>query len=266
MVTHHSAQTLSIEGADAIAFAQAQFSGNVQALAVGQWHFNAWLDAQGRVLALFHLARVADDGLLLLLRGGDAASMVQSLQRFVFRAKVRLTAHAPLSLAAGPALDTYAVDREGDAYRFGCGDHSLVIGTNHANDAWRLPQILAGWPWLPNEALGTLLPPALSLERLKAVSFDKGCYPGQEIVARLHYRGGHKRHMHCVVLSQYLTGGTLLRHSDQGAVQLLDVARDGERAIALAVIDDEVAKTLENSSFNITGNVITMHIEESWSA
>lgn len=266
MATHHSAQTLSIEGADAMAFAQAQFSGNLQALAIGRWQFNAWLDAQGRVLALFQLARVAEDGLLLLLRGGDAAHMAQSLQRFVFRAKVRLTAHAPRPLGTGPALDTYAVDREGDAYRFGCGDHSLIVGTGHADDAWRLPQVLAGWPWLPADALGTLLPPALSLERLQAVSFDKGCYPGQEIVARLHYRGGHKRHMHCVVLSQHLTGGTLLRHGDQGAVRLLDVASDDARARALAVIDDELAKSLENCLFNVNDDTITMHIEESWSA
>lgn len=266
MATHHSAQTLSIEGADALAFAQAQFSGNVQALAVGQWQFNAWLDAQGRVLALFHLARVADDALLLLLRGGDAASMAQSLQRFVFRAKVRLTAHAPRSLSTGPALDTYAAVREGDAYRLGCGDHSLVVGTSHEDDDWRLPQVLAGWPWLPADALGALLPPALSLERLRAVSFDKGCYPGQEIVARLHYRGGHKRHMHCVVLSQHLTGGTFLRHGDKGAVQLLDVVNDGSRCLALAVIDDELAGALENSTFDIVDNVITMHIEHSWSA
>ncbi len=266
MATHHTAQTLSIEGADALAFAQAQFSGNVQALAVGHWQFNAWLDAQGRVLALFHLARVADDALLLLLRGGDASSMVQSLQRFVFRAKVRLTAHAPLSLGTGPALETYAVAREGNAYSLGCGDHSLVVGAGGADDAWRLPQVRAGWPWLPADVTGTLLPPALSLERLKAVSFDKGCYPGQEIVARLHYRGGHKRHMHCVVLSQYLTGGTLLRHGDQGAVQLLDVVGDDARALALAVIGDELAKSLENCSFGVTDKVITMHIEESWSA
>jgi folate-binding protein YgfZ len=266
MLTHHSAQTLSIEGADAIAFAQSQFGSNIQALAVGQWQFSAWLDAQGRTLALFHLARVADDGLLLLLRGGDAASMAQSLQRFVFRAKVRLTAHAPRPLGAGPALDTYAVTREGDAYTIGCGDHSLVIDAGHGDDDWRLRQVLAGWPWLPADTLGVLLPPALSLERLQAVSFDKGCYPGQEIVARLHYRGGHKRHMHCVVLSQHLTEGTLLRQGDQGAVQLLDVASDGSRAFALAVIDDELAKSLENRSFDIDDKAITMHIEKSWPA
>src|SRR6185312_11690713 len=50
----------------------------------------------------------------------------------------------------------------------------------------RRAQILLGWPWLPASALDVLLPPALSLHRLQAVAIDKGCYPGQEIVARLH--------------------------------------------------------------------------------
>lgn len=266
MATHHFAQTLSIEGADAIAFAQSQFTSNVQALAVGQWQFSAWLDAQGRVLAFFHLARVADDALLLLLRGGDAASMVQSLQRYVFRAKARLTALGPRHLGTGQAWETYAAAREGDAYRIGCGDHSLVIGAKRGDDAWQRPQVLAGWPWLPENVLGTLLPPALSFERLQAVSFDKGCYPGQEIVARLHYRGGHKRHMHCVVLSQHLTGGTFLRHGDEGTVQLLNVAHDEARTLALAVIDDQLATSLQNSTFDIADEVITMRIEKSWSA
>jgi hypothetical protein len=58
----------------------------------------------------------------------------------------------------------------------------------------------------------------------------------------------------------------LLRHGDQGAVQLLDVVSDDARALALAVIDDELAKSLENSSFDVIDKVVTMHIEQSWPA
>jgi len=266
MTTPYSAQTLSIEGADATAFAQTQFSSNVQALAVGQWQFSAWLDAQGRVLALFQLARLADDALLLLLRGGDAASMAQALQRFVFRAKVKLTAHEPRPLGMGPMRDSYACDREGDAYILGCGDYSMVIGTTSNDDAWRLAQIRTGWPWLPDNATGQLLPPALSLERLQAVAFDKGCYPGQEIVARLHYRGGHKRHMHCVVLSQSLPEGTVLRQNGKEIAQLLDVATDEREIVALAVIDDSVTEPLENTSPLDMDEGISLHVMQSWPA
>nr|WP_199038480.1 folate-binding protein [Dyella sp. ASV24] len=266
MSTDYSANTLLLEGADATAFAQAQFSSNVQSLAIGTWQFGAWLDAQGRVLALFHLARLADDVLLLLLRGGDAASMAQSLQRFVFRSKVKLSVPEPRALSTGPALETYAARREADAYVLGCGDHSMVIGASASNDAWRQPQIDLGWAWLPNNTLGALLPQAISLERLQAVAFDKGCYPGQEIVARLHYRGGLKRHMHCVVLSQRIDGGTVLHRSGENGIQLLDVTGDDARIQALAVIDDGLSDAMKNGANIDTDEGISLRVTHSWSA
>ncbi len=96
------AETLLLEGPDAGAFAHAQFSSKVDGLAVGRWQFSAWLDAKGRVRALFHLARLEPQRYLLLLRGGDAAAMVEALQRFVFRSRVRLTALPVRSLGTGP--------------------------------------------------------------------------------------------------------------------------------------------------------------------
>ncbi|WP_114240023.1 folate-binding protein YgfZ [Dyella sp. C9] len=265
MTNDHSAQIMLIEGADALAFAQAQFSSNVQSLEVGQWQFSAWLDAQGRVRALFHLARPNHDALLVLLRGGTVEPMAQSLQRYVFRAKVRLTALPPCTLGTGPALESYAYRREGDGYVFGCGTHSLVTGAPADMD-WRLPQILAGWPWLPGAALDQLLPASLSLEHLGAVAFDKGCYPGQEVVARLHYRGGLKRHMHCVVLSQPLTEGTVLRLEGKPVVQILEVDIAQTDVHALAVIDDDATRQLENSVFAVDEHPISMRITESWPA
>ena len=265
MPTNYPAQTLLIDGADAIAFAQAQFSSDIPSLTIGRWQFSAWLDAQGRVRALFHLARVADDSLLLLLRGGEAAPMAQSLQRFVFRSKVKLTANELRTLGTGDAVDTYAYRREGDAYIFGCGDHSLVVGAV-ADDAWRLPQIRAGWPWLPDNTLDQCLAPALSLERLQAVSFDKGCYPGQEIVARLHYRGGHKRHMHCVVLSQPLHAGTVLRHEGKEVAQVLDVAADAQSIEALAIIGDDIVSQFDDGALHRIDGDVSMQVANSWSA
>lgn len=258
------AQILRLEGADALAFAQAQFSCNVAALDIGRWQFGAWLDAQGRVLTVFHLARIDDDVFLLLLRGGDAESMAQSLRRFVFRSKVTLTP-TQAALGTGDAIDIYTVHREGDAFVLGCGDHSMVIDASRADDAWRLPQIHAGWPWLPENTLGKILPQALSLERLHAVAFDKGCYPGQEIVARLHYRGGLKRHMHCVVLSQHVAGGTVLHHGDDGNVQLLDVASDSEHAYALAVIDDGLMTMSNDDDTQHIDEGIAWHVTTRWS-
>lgn len=266
MTTPHPAHTLLIEGPDAIAFAQAQFSNNIASLPNGRWQFNAWLDAQGRVRALFHLVRLDDEHLLLLLRGDQPDELAASLQRFVFRAKVRLTHSSSSMLVRGPARPLFDVNHDGDAVELGCGDHSLLCGNHvHGDDNWRRLQLLNGWAWLPTPVAGTLLPPALSMYRLPAVALDKGCYPGQEIVARLHYRGHHKRHLHHVKLSQAAPHVTTLHIGDRDAVQLLQVLPRGHGAEALAVMPDELAEHLSRNQEIITDEGPYLRLEASWS-
>jgi len=83
-------QLIEISGADALAFAQAQFSSDVSTLEPGYWQWSAWLNAQGRVRAFFHLLRIREDTLWLVLRGGDAMRLREALARYVLRAKVAL--------------------------------------------------------------------------------------------------------------------------------------------------------------------------------
>jgi hypothetical protein len=267
MPTPYSAQTLLLEGPDAIAFAHAQFSSNVNSLAIGEWQFSAWLNPQGRVRALFHLARVGDDRLLLLLRGGSAEAMTDALRRFVFRSKLTLTAASSRVLATGVALSMHVVQGEGETLALGCGNHSMQIKpAGESDDNWHLPQMLEGWPWLPEQSLGELLPPALSLQRLQAVVIDKGCYPGQEIVARLHYRGGHKQHMHSVELSQPAIAGEALLRDGREVGVLLDVITTSEDIKALAVLHDDVVSTKTNGRLNALDDKLVIHIDASWPA
>ena len=267
MPTPYLAETLLIEGPDAIAFAQAQFSSKVSSLATGHWQFSAWLDPQGRVRALFHLARLADDRLLLLLRGSGAAAMVDALQRFVFRSKLTLTALPPRELATGPAQPMHVIDDEAETLSLGCGTHSMQItATNHGDDAWRLLQLRAGWPWLSGKALDALQPPALSLHRLHAVAIDKGCYPGQEIVARLHYRGGHKRHLHSVILSHAANAGEALRSGEREVGCMLDVISTDTTIEALVVLSDDVVTQANDGRLNAFDDGLVMHINNTWSA
>lgn len=265
MATHYPAETLSIEGADAVAFAHAQFSSDVAALAIGQWQFSAWLNAQGRVCALFHLVRIADDRLLLLLRGGTAKALADALRRFVFRSKVTLSPIEPRALSTGPALSTHAVLQSEGTMTFGCDTHSLIIGSA-SDDNWRLMQLREGWPWLPDQALNELLPPTLSLLRLQAIALNKGCYPGQEIVARLHYRGGNKRHLHCVVLSQEISAGTSLRLDAHEIARLLDVVNVDGTFEALAIIADESLNTMTGKNLQISDDGMHLQLRNSWPA
>lgn len=237
MPSTYSAELVSLEGPDAVAFAQAQFSSNVASLADGQWQFSAWLDAQGRVRVLFHLVRLDGERLRLLLRGGEAQALAGELQRYVFRAKVRVVALPPQELATTDAAPLHAVLDGSDALTLGCGSHGLMVAARGDGD-WRLPQLRAGWPWLPPGTPGELLPAWLGLGALRATALDKGCYPGQEIVARMHYRGGSKRHLQRIRLSRPLEPGNVLEVGGQTAIQLLDVVAVDGAAEALAVVHD----------------------------
>lgn len=200
------AQAFFVSGSDASAFLHAQLASNVTALAVGAWQWSAWLDARGRVRMLCQLAHCDTQRYLLVLRGGDAATMVAALRPFVFRLQVRFDVLESCRRAVGTTLPMYAlVKLADDNMALGLEDRSCIISAHSAphndtlTDNFVRADIRAGLPALPDDALDTLLPPALSLYRLGAVALDKGCYPGQEIVARLHHLGGHKHrlcHLH----------------------------------------------------------------------
>jgi folate-binding protein YgfZ len=195
------ARCIVIEGHDARRFAQAQFSGNVDALAQRHWQWNAWLTPQGRVSALMHLVDAGGGGLLAVLRGGDADVIRAGLSRFLLRQRATLGVQAFACRAGGPAAPGTVATEEGEIV-LGYGARSLRLAAMgkelpdaDAQTAWRREDIRQGWPSLPGSE-PRYLPPALGLEHLQAVSFDKGCYPGQEIAARLRYRGGHKHRLY----------------------------------------------------------------------
>jgi folate-binding protein YgfZ len=239
MPSPYSAELISLEGPDAIAFAQAQFSSNLESLADRQWQFSAWLDAQGRVRALFHLIRLDGQRLRLLLRGGMADALAGELQRYVFRARVRVAALPGQALATIEGMPQHYVEERGDCLALGCGSHGLKLAAQ-GDDQWRLPQMRAGWPWLVDGTAGELLPAWLDLGRLGATALDKGCYPGQEIVARMHYRGGSKRHLQRLRLSHVQEPGSVLQVDGQSAIRLLDVVAVDGAAEALAVVHDDL--------------------------
>lgn len=268
MTTSPTAEILLIEGPDAVAFAQSQFSNNVSALPNGRWQFSAWLDAQGRVRALFHLAKLSDTRLLLLLRGGNASAMTDALRRFVFRARVTFDTPSPQWLDSGPALPMHDVVIDGEITRLGCGDNSLQLCSApvHQQSEWALQDVRNGWPWLPSSALDRWLPPALSLYRLSAVALDKGCYPGQEIVARLHYRGGHKWHMHGVSLSRAQTDGATLHANGQVLTHLLQVVPHAHGIDALAMLHDDTVERMAQGIDTKVDEDVQLQLHAHWPA
>lgn len=198
-------RVLRLDGRDAMAFAQSQFMNDVTLLADGHWQWSGWLDPKGRVQALFALLRV-DAESLLVATGADVEALATALRRFVFRSRVTIAAAgvhasgrlAPPAVASGNHADLAAdgsieLDLGGDA-----GARTLLLSDTPGSapcdaGAWFRLDLAHGWPALPGTALDAWTPQQLSLERLAAFSVRKGCYPGQEIVARTHFLGRAKR-------------------------------------------------------------------------
>jgi len=254
-----TAHCIALEGADARRFAQAQFSGDVSALLPGHWQWNAWLTAQGRVHALMHLVDAADGRLLAVLRGGgDAETLRAALARYLLRLRVAVTVET-FTACSGDPVPTGTAKREADAFVLGYGNRSLRLGPlsggppdTDAQHRWRLADIRAGWPRLPTGE-PEFLPPAIGLARLGAVAYDKGCYPGQEIAARLRYRGGHKWRLARLQGCAPLPVGEIRTASGSPAVWILDLVPVGGRFEALATVH-----VGQSSEINLLGNIYTV--------
>ena len=219
---------LRVSGADAHAYLQGQLTSDVGEVGESVSRLAAWCSPKGRVLALFRLFADPTGGYRVVCERWFAAALLTRLRMFVLRADVRIDdAGDDLEVAgvagvralpdrfaawAGSAgiddaavVDEVAIARvPGRHRRFllsGAPDRIDAIASAQmagrarraGTSAWRLADICAGVPRITAQASDTFLPQMLNLDRLRAVSFEKGCYVGQEIVARAQHLGRVKR-------------------------------------------------------------------------
>lgn len=168
-------------GKDAESFLQAQLTADLTTLESGEAGFAGYCDPRGNVLALLRVMR-RGDGLVLIASKSLVQPLLATLRKYVLRAEVRfeVITDAVVGISSGDELD-YAVTGEAPPT-----DHAAI-------EAWRLEELRSGIVWLGPETTAQFLPQMLGLERLGALSFRKGCFPGQEVIARVRYLGKVKR-------------------------------------------------------------------------
>jgi len=219
---------LQIQGDDALAFLQAQLSCDVNPLDESRASYGSYSTPQGRMVASFLLWRDAG-GYVMHLPRSLCESVRKRLTKFILRSKVSLndvTKDQVLigvaGTAAGELLDTiFGVIPEAPLARSTARDatvlrlepdrfliaapvgqetdllNALAKGADRMDEShWDLLDIRAGIPYILPATQEQFVPQAANLDLIGGVSFDKGCYPGQEIVARLHYRGKLKERMY----------------------------------------------------------------------
>jgi len=241
---------LAIEGPDAVKFAHAQFMSDVAALADGHWHWSGWLTPKGRVIALFALLRFDAQSLWLLLPDADADELRTALQRFVFRSKVALAVRedrhvsgsfSPPSIADGARLGFMEDSVELDmgtrtSPRTLCVRRETGRIDADAAAAWNAYDLTHGLPRLGASQAGQWTPQQLSLDRLHGYSVKKGCYPGQEIVARTHFLGQAKRGLALFGAEGPVADGIEVRAGERMLGTVVSSLATDASSIALAVL------------------------------
>jgi folate-binding protein YgfZ len=204
-----------VGGPEAVAYLQGQLSQDVEGLEVGRSAESLLLSPQGKIDALVRVTRTTGDEFLLDVDGGYGEAVVARLARFKLRTKADIEALDWRCLAVrGPGLtdvDLGAQERDGLAVAADwpglagvdlMGEHPAVPDGVPVCDraAWDAVRVEAGIPTMGAELTERTIPAETGLVE-RAVSFTKGCYTGQELVARIDSRGGRvPRHLRGIVV------------------------------------------------------------------
>ncbi|WP_394752185.1 YgfZ/GcvT domain-containing protein [Crenothrix sp.] len=209
---------LSVTGKDAANLLQGQVTCNVNEVSERKAIFGAMCNPKGRVISTFLLLK-STEGFLLVLPHALLGPVKKKLQMYVLRSVVTLTDCSDtlcligLSTSEQPLAKQFDVQgQDSISVQFSAlenrqlviaqtdkavilwSDYSVNQGFNAANTAaWQTLDIMSGIPWLSEDTSEEYIPQMLNVDKLGGVSFNKGCYTGQEIVARTHYLGKTKR-------------------------------------------------------------------------
>jgi len=197
---------LAVTGGDARAFLHSQLTNDIQHLAPDRSALAGWCSAKGRLLASF-LVIPSPSGFVLQLARDLAEAVAKRLGMFVLRAKVKITDESNAwaqhgvwdADMAGPDVTWHgniATVRVEPRRYLQLGPAAELRDAPNADEVqWTLQEIRAGRPLITRATQDQFVPQMVNFEALGAINFQKGCYPGQEIVARAQYRGQVKRRM-----------------------------------------------------------------------
>lgn len=233
-------------GEDAKAFLHSQFTSDINHLGESQVQHAGWCTAKGRMQASF-LAWRQNDRYLLALSADLLEASQKRLQMFVLRSKVKLAALSNSTILlglSGPQAEealaaadlpcpqtpmTTATQGEITVMRLDGSRFVVIVPVASGEALWQKltakarPAGTAAWRWLDIQAAYPLVtlatkeefvPQMADFEKIGGVSFHKGCYPGQEVVARTQYLGKVKRHLFRLTSQQALKAGDVLHSPD----------------------------------------------------
>ena len=261
-----------ISGADAQSFLQGQLTNDINNT-TDNWQFSGYCNPKGRLLALLQMWHYQDE-FYALIDSSIVESAIKRLQMYVLRSDVTFEIlHQAKLYACFSKQDLEGLrDMEmGDfmavnnaQFALGYGSRSLLVDltdklSGEKGNRWLNENIQEGLPALDTNTVELFIPQMLNLDVLNGISFKKGCYTGQEIVARMHYLGKLKQRMYLCDCGPNTASNTQLHAGDRilangntvgtvvsaGATSLLAVLRVD--AVALPSLTTESAEPIHVS-------------------
>ena len=261
---------LRFSGADAAGFLQGQVSNDTKVLTGGTPLLAAFSTPQGRVLAILHLLPHST-GIIAVLPREIAMPTLERLRKFVMRAKVKIEDVSD-RFAVWGLHDGVATSAAGYVEAAGVGvarvgrsqERAWIIGSNEdltaagvgasgataavdAENEWRLGNVRAGLPQVYAATREMFVAQMLNLDLVDGISFTKGCYTGQEIVARTQHLGRIKRRSFRLSLPAGTWAlGQVLHLTDGRTGRIIELARVEDAYEALAVLNLEAGEAVDS--------------------
>lgn len=248
LAPHH--QIITFDGVDAKNFLQSQLTNDVNQLMIGGWQWQGYCNAKGRLHATFALARLDEHLYAAVVHSSMCEFLLKRLTMFRLRSKVLIARSEKFALIFHLSAPTRPIAPPG--VRLALGNERWIdidpetlrqapSASSDSLDLWALRGIDAMQPEVVAATNERFVPQMIGMDRLSpapGVSFSKGCYPGQEVVARAHYRGAVKREPTVlrVPLEPAIEPGVEIAQSNGEPAEIVNCVAVGHEWRALAVI------------------------------
>jgi len=248
-----------ISGSDAAGFLDAQLSINVSALKLESRQMACWCNARGQLITPLLVIRSAHNAFVLVLAKSLLEPILRRMSLYIFRSQVTIQSAETLNVIAPLTLNDEPLWQQLQ-YQNHQPDQQPIMQDGQARD------IEDGIAWLNPATSEQFLPQMLAMDYWNAVDYQKGCYPGQEIIARTHYLGRIKRRLYRVKLDLIATDlqpkdGTPIVSKDGSAGLLITLANKQNTTIGLAVLrDDGMDKELSLETNGTQQRLLTIRV------
>ena len=255
---------LQAEGADAATFLQGQFSQDVNKLSDKTACFAGLSNPKGRLIVTVYIYKKTDNIFWLVIPTSMLSETQKQLTKYVMRSKVKFSLAEDLYLYGLWNKSQENLSKFEDTFKL--AEHAkLSIGISknkimsESDDeaAWSLQKILNVIPEVNPQTQEHFVAQMLNMDVLNGISFNKGCYTGQEIIARMQHLGRIKRRTVLIKSLNKLVPGEKIKYKDSSFGEVINCFSNEEEHYSLAVVQMDKVKEFEsNKLLNDYGFVI----------